>query len=676
MHHVDLVALRRRVAGLALLAVLALAPIASAQQVLTPEMIVTLRQATDAQVSPDGSRVLFQVARPRGESERPGGAVPEIWSVTSSGSEPVRFTFGANGDRIARWAPDGRRVAFLSQRPGSDFVQVQLIPANGGEASAVTSAENSVLQFKWSPDGSRIAYTVTDPKTKEERDAEAQGRDWTVADRNYKHIGLHVIDVQTKKATRVTTGPLSVHDFDWSPDGGRLLLMAADTPTIDDSFMRLKLLVVPAQGGEPQLLVKTEGKLSHPRWSPDGRSIAWLGATALNDPHPGSVFVMPVSGGTPQNLLKGYEGSAIWLAWQRGAATPTVIFGAIEKQDTAIYLLNPVDGRRTPLKSDALIMPAEPSFTADGRRMAAVVGTPARPNEVYFGAAAAGAAVTRLSNLNPQLDNVRLGEQSIFRWKASDGWDIEGVLVKPVDYKPGQRYPLVVQPHGGPESADLNNWNGTYLRWGQMLAGRGYATLYPNYRGSIGRGVAFSMADHRDLMGKEFQDTLAGIDALVQQGIADPARVGIGGFSYGGYTSAWAATYASERFKAAVMGAGISNLYSMTGTSDIFYESSTVHFDAIMYDNLELYWDRSPLKYIKKANTPLLIVHGAVDPRVPIGQSQEIYTALKWKGVPVEFVTYPREGHGFAERAHQLDYMQRVTQWFDKYLRGQAATNN
>jgi dipeptidyl aminopeptidase/acylaminoacyl peptidase len=227
-----------------------------------------------------------------------------------------------------------------------------------------------------------------------------------------------------------------------------------------------------------------------------------------------------------------------------------------------------------------------------------------------------------------------------------------------------------MQPHGGPEAADLNGWSGGYSRWGQMLAGRGYVTFYPNYRGSIGRGVTFATADHRDLMGKEFTDMLAGIDHLVKIGLVDPARVGVGGGSYGGYTTGWAATYASDRFKAAVMWMGISNWYSMTGTSDIFFENSTVHWDLVMYDNYPIYWERSPLAHIAKAKTPTLIVHGAADPRVPIGQSQEMYTALKWKGVPVEFVTYPREGHGVTEAAHQLDFMNRVAGWFDKYLKG------
>jgi dipeptidyl aminopeptidase/acylaminoacyl peptidase len=274
-----------------------------------------------------------------------------------------------------------------------------------------------------------------------------------------------------------------------------------------------------------------------------------------------------------------------------------------------------------------------------------------------------------LTRLNPQLADLQLGEQEVIKWKSIDGMEIEGVIVKPVGFRRGIRYPTVMQVHGGPEAADLNGWTGTSSRWGQLLAARGFVTFYPNYRGSIGRGTAFATADHRDLMGKEFQDMLAGIDYLVREGITDAEHVGLGGGSYGGYTAAWGATHGSARFKAAVAWLGISDWYSMTGTSDIFLENSAVHWDAIMYDNYELYWERSPIAHIKKSKTPTLIIHGAADPRVPPGQSMELYTAMKWKGVPVQFVMYPREGHGVQETEHQRDFMNRVLGWFEKYLK-------
>jgi dipeptidyl aminopeptidase/acylaminoacyl peptidase len=669
------VQLRRSVLLAPVLALILAASVAAQDNVLTPDLILTIRQVTDAQIAPDGSRVVMQVSRPRTADERPGNAIPEIWTVSATGGEPARFTAHDEGDRAPQWSPDGRSIAFLSRRVGSEFTQVYVIPATGGEARRLTSAANHVGSFKWSRDGARIAYTVTDPKTKEDLENERQGRDWTVVDRNYKHIRLHAIDVASRKSHVVTQADITVHDYDWSPDGRQLVIASAPTPAVDDSFMRLSVQTVPAAGGTPSLVTKTEGKLSHPRWSPDGKWIAWLGAIQLNDPFAGSVFVAPAGGGAARNLTPEWEGTGTWIGWLPGQGS-TIALVATERQDTNVYTLPVANPTRQPIDTGTVSLLGGLSFTTDGQRFAYAASAPTHPNEAFTTDVGTPGA-TRLTTLNPQLKGVRFGEQEVVRWKARDGWEIEGILVKPVGYQQGQRYPVIMQPHGGPESADLNSWYGTYSRWGQMLAGLGYAVFYPNYRGSIGRGPKFAMGDHRDLMGREFEDMLDGLDHLVKIGLADPKRIGVGGGSYGGYTSAWAGTYASERFRAAVMWMGISNWISMTGTADIFYENSTVHWDLMMYenDNYEIYWERSPLKHIQNANTPMLIIHGAVDPRVPIGQSEEMYTALKWKGVPVEFVRYPRAGHGVTERAHQEDFMNRVIGWFDKYVKNAAMTN-
>ncbi|MEX2272234.1 MAG: S9 family peptidase [Vicinamibacterales bacterium] len=639
------------------------------QRVLTPDIIVTLTQVADAQISPDGAQIVYQVSRPRTDSDPPGGAHTELWMVPAAGGDPRRLTQEA--DRAARWSPDGKTIAFLGRRGKDALTQIHLIAPSAGESRPLTTAPSAVTTFKWSPDGRSIAFTYADPKTDEEKKSEAAGRDWTVHDRHYKHTRLYRIDVESGKTSLVTQADKTVHDYDWSPDSTQLVIGAADTPTIDDSFMGVRLYIVPAAGGVPEPFVKTEGKLGFPRWSPDGQWIGWLGATSLNDPYAGSLYLAPARNrvaGAPDrvNLTMAYAGTAIWFAWKPGAPA-TALFVAAERQMTPIYQVAASGPKRERLGSPLLVVAGGPSFSADGKRFAFAANTPEHPNEVYL--ADGGIAPKRLTTLNPQLAGVQLGTQEVVVWTARDGMSIEGVLVKPVGYRVGQRYPLILQPHGGPESADPNGWNGTYSRWGQMLAGKGYLTLYPNYRGSIGRGPEFAMADHKDLMGKEFEDMLDGIAFLDAQGLADRNKVGIGGGSYGGYTSAWAATYGSEHFKTAVAWMGISNWISMTGTSDIFLENSTVHWDLVMYQNYEKYWERSPLRHIDRANTPTLIVHGAADPRVPPGQSLELYTALKWKGVPVEYVTYPREGHGLVERAHQLDFMNRVLDWFAQYVK-------
>ncbi len=658
-----------RIVRVVVVCILAVVTLGAQTAVVTPDLILTLANVTDAQISPDGSTIAYQVSRPRKADEPPGAARNELWLVPASGGEPRRLTQG--DDRAPRWSPDGRAIAFLGRRPDSATPQVHLLDLSGGEPRAVTTAPAAVSSFKWAHDGRAIAFTYTDPPTEQERRDTAQGRDWTVADRNYKHTRLYRVEVPGGKSELVTRADLTVHDYDWSPDNKQMLIGAARTPTIDDSFMGVRLYLVPAAGGTPEPFVETTGKLGFPRWSPDGRTIAWLGATSVDDPHAGTVFTAPArgraaGGGGPTRLTGEAAGSAVWLGWRPGVGD-TVTFLAAERQDVRLHLLS-ADGRtQQTLGAAGLIPVGTPSFSTNGGRVAIVAHSPSHPQEVFVGDVVRG--VTRVTYTNPQLNGVALGAQEVVQWKARDGWEIEGVLVKPIGFKAGVRYPLVVQPHGGPEAADPNGWNGFYSRWGQMLAGAGFLTFYPNYRGSIGRGVAFAKADHKDLMGKEFEDILDGIDHLVKTGVADANRVGIGGGSYGGYTSAWATTFASDRFKAAIPWMGITNWISMTGTSDIFLENSTVHWALVMYENYEKYWERSPLKYIDRAKTPTLIIHGAADPRVPPGQSIELYTALKWKGVPVEHVSYPREGHGLAERAHQEDFMKRVLAFFSKYLK-------
>lgn len=642
------------------------APSEAKWKVITPEAVVSLRAVTDPQISPNAAQVVYQIARPRKNGEKPGAAIREIWMVPAAGGEPSRLTYNETGDRSPQFSPDGKTLAFLSQRGADTAAQIYLLPMAGGEAAPLTRAETAVTSFQWSPDGKRIAYIAADARTKEETENEKHGKDWVIADTNWKHNRLYVIEAATRESRRLSEKLLTVDSFAWAPDSKRLVVAMADTPSVDDAFMKLRLMTVSLDDPEPKLVAKTEGKLTHPCWSPDGKWIAWLGATAFKDPYAGSVFVAPAGGGAPDNLTPGYEGTAVWLGWRPGAPS-TLVFTATERQSSAIHQFVLPDRKRQRLLNQALVVNSAPTFSEDGARMALAASTPRHPNEVFLGPV--GGALERLTRTNPRLDGAALGEQSEVKWPSVGGWVIEGVLVKPVGYEKGKRYPLVVQPHGGPESADRNGWLATSGFWGQMLAGHGFAVLYPNYRGSIGRGVEFAMADQRDLMGKEFEDMLAGIDYLVKEGIADPKRVGIGGGSYGGYTSAWAATYGSERFQAAVAWMGISNWFSMTGVSDIFLENSTTHWNLIMYENYDLYWKRSPIAHIPKARTPTLIVHGAADPRVPIGQSQELYTGLKWKGVPVEFVTYPREGHGVLETAHQLDFLSRVLGWFEKYLK-------
>ena len=313
---------------------------AQSTAIVTPDLILTIAQVVDAQVSPDGTSVVYQVSRPRRADEPPGAARSELWIVPAAGGESRRLTQAE--DRLPRWSPDGRRLAFIGRRGDQALPQIQIIDMAGGEARPLTTAPSAVSAFRWAPDGRTIAYTYADPKTAAERADESQGKDWTVADKNYKHTRLYRADVATGKSDVVSRTDVTVYEFDFSPDSQQLVIAAATTPTIDDSFMGLRLYIVPAAGGTPEPFVKTEGKLQFPRWSPDGRTIAWLGATTVDDPFAGSVFVAPVrrAGGAPDrsNATPDYEGSGLWLGWQPGQPD-TLTFLSAERQDVRFYTM-------------------------------------------------------------------------------------------------------------------------------------------------------------------------------------------------------------------------------------------------------------------------------------------------------------------------------------------------
>ncbi|MBL8148590.1 MAG: S9 family peptidase [Blastocatellia bacterium] len=652
----------RKISAIILALFLAVFSVSAQEKLITPDLILGIKTVTDVQISPDGKKILFHSNRPRSSSDKPGSDYTEVWMMAVDSSTPSRFTYSEKTDRSARWSPDGKTIAFISTRDSSEKAQVYLINADGGEAQCLTSAESFVESFSWSPDGKTIAFIMTDPRSKEQEQQEKEGRDWKVFDSEYKQKRLYAIDIASRKSWVVTKADMSVWEYDWSPDSKQLVIAASRTPKIDDQYMQSRLYLVDQQGSEPKLLTETEGKLESPRWSPDAKVIAWLGATKLSDPQAGSIFVVSTNGGRPENLTPNYEGTATAIEWK----DKKIIFGAIERQATVLRKIDLATKKIDPLLTQPIIHSSF-SISSNGK-IALVANTTQHPNEVWFGELEAG-KVARLTRFNPQLEGLKLAEQEVVKWKAYDGLDIEGVLIKPVGYEKGKRYPLLLQYHGGPEAADTNGWYGSYSRWGQMLAARGIAVLLPNYRGSTGRGVAFAEADQGDMMGKEFDDALAGIDHLVKEGIVDAERVGLGGGSYGGYAAGWAATKHSQRFKLAIAWMGGANRVSKVGTADNYKEESLVHWTCDPYDNFDLYWDRSPIKHIKNAQTPTLILHGERDPRVPVSQGQELYTALKWKGVPVEFVVYPREGHGVTERAHQADFMKRIIDWCERYLK-------
>lgn len=650
---------------LVLTALLAPAPVLA--QGLTPEQVLELESVSDVALSPDGSRVAYTVSRARNPDEDPGGSWSNLYVISVEGGEPTALVEGSLRATAPVWTRDGRHVLFRANLDAHDRPQVYRIPASGGQPEPITRSPTGVSSFAPAPAGGLLAYTASVPAMDE---AEAPGDDEVVWSRKYRHARLW-IQPPEGEAYAITGPETSVRSFAWAPDGRRLALQTTESPSVDAGYMYRRLHTVAAgRGAEPRPLTDTRGKLGDMAWSPDGLRLAFLGAVSFNDPLAQSVFVVSAQGGRARNLTGSYQGSGTQVFWLDGE---TVGFVAQEGTKATVNRVPVAGGRIQRVAGGGDEIFSSISLDRDGERFATDAETARHPEEVYVGSLDdEGGELRRVTEHNDWLAGVELGRQETIEWTGPDGLRIQGVLIHPVNEQEGRRYPLAVLPHGGPEGINQDGWSTRALYPAQVLAGRGYAVLHPNYRGSAGRGVAFSKADHRDLGGEEFLDVLAGIDHLAETGLVDPQRVGISGTSYGGYFSAWAATKHADRFKVAIPFAGLTNMTAFMGTTDIPVEMSAVHFDLWWFDNPGIYWDRSPIAHVSESSTPTLIGHGLADERVHPEQSLELYTALDLKGVPTELVYYPREPHGLNERAHQLDFMRRILEWMDRYLKDGA----
>lgn len=635
---------------------------------LTVEQVIALRTVSQVSLSPDGSTMVFRLERHRTSDEGIGAPVGELGWLESRGGLPQKIANAGVNVRQPQWSPDGTRVAWIAQPSLDESAQIYVMSLASRRVQRLPSAAGRVQALRWSPDARRIAYTAWDATSAHERAEQRAGRDWTVFESAPKQLRLYAIELRSQQNALLIKDDASVHFFDWSPDGSRLVVGAAPSPSEDDRTLRTRPYLIDATGSTLRLVATTVGKLTDPVWSKDGRWVAWLGSTAITDPAPGSVFVAAVDrADAPRNVTVNFSGTATALAALPGTAD-TFVFRSEEWQRTTLRTVAASSGESTLLNSAHEILAELPSFSRDGESFAVAASTATHPDEVFLGARRDSQTLRRMTNTNAAFAPSQLGAQSILRWHSRDGMPIEGVLIKPPGFREDRKYPVVLHVHGGSESVVSDGWQGSFRNWGQLLAARGYLVLFPNYRGSRGRGAEFVAANRRDMMGREWEDIETGLDRLIALGWADPERAGIYGFSWGGYAAGWGATYASHRFKAAVGGAGIYNWVSLAGTNETRMHEQLAHWDAPLYENFGLYLQRSPIFEVRRATTPILLLHGEQDRSCPLDQAIEFHTALRWQGVPVELVIYPREGHGMQEYEHQLDFARRGLAWFDRHL--------
>ncbi|MBK8316226.1 MAG: S9 family peptidase [Acidobacteria bacterium] len=702
---------------------------AQARRAMAPTDLSVIRDVSDVQISPDGSKVVFVVSE---TAQDKSGQISHIWMAPANGGEVKRLTVWDAGETSPRWSPDGKWIAFYSDRDRKNGIWI--FPAEGGEPRLVCHVMRTNFHLKgagesltWSPDSKRIAFISSpeilsevlqqpappvDPKlaglppvvfrplTREEIDKlpvevremifRAQGQamgkkavspldnavsalpdDPRVITRlQYKsrtsfsdNLRSHIIvaDIETRRLSQLTDGIFYEHSINWSPKGDEIVFASNREPD-PDKINNTDLFTVNVDTFAVRQLTRTKGCEWTPVFSPDGSEIAFTGTSreittidsVAEDAH---VFIIPARGGAVRELNSEQDRRATSVKWAPDGKS--VFFTASDHGKTLIY--NAGNQRRPSAVFDKSVQVSSFSISNEGK-IAFISSSPAEPAELFI--LKSSGEIARLSNINQQfLSMVKLTQPRQFAFKSDVG-EVEAWLYPPADLAEGKKYPLILNIHGGPHGMFGYSFNSS----AQVMAANGYAVLMVNPRGSSGYGQKFADGCINDWGGGDYRDLMRGVnEALGRFPFIDGDRMAVTGGSYGGYMTNWVITQ-SDRFKAAVASASLSNLISFYSTS-LYQDLIHAEFNGYPWDNFDILWDRSPLKHVKNAKTPLLLLHGEQDNDVHMTQAEEMFTAMKMRGIESVLVRYPREGHGFREPRHREDSLARTLQWFDKYLK-------
>ena len=638
-------------------------------RVPTYEQIIDLKRPGGVALSPDGTTVAFTV----GETNWDDNAYEtEIFLARADGGPAVQLTNAKKSSTAPAWSPDGKWLAFASDR--TDKRQLYLISPQGGEARAITNLEDGFGGFEWSPDGRQIALTMTEPKTDARKERDKKYGDFEVVDQDWRMTHLHVIDVDPNAATpakprRLTSGTFTVGSFSWSPDGKSIAFDHRVDPNLINGHTA-DISIVQVTDAAVRKLVTRDGPDSGPVWSPDGSQVAFSTASASKPPFlsflNNRIAVVPAAGGAIRTLNDSFDENAGIVDWSPSG----IYFTALENVSSRLYRLA-TDGKITAVTPASGATAGGYSFNRDFTRMAYTSGDAKSFPEVYVGPVEG--AGRKLTSLGDQIKDWKIGNREWISWKSTDGTPITGVLHKPADFEPGRKYPLLVIVHGGPTAISRPYrvaGAGTYPIE-QWLA-KGAIILEPNYRGSAGFGEKFRSLNVRNLGVGDAWDVLSGVDHLIAQGLADPDRMGVMGWSQGGYISAFLATHKRQPVKAISVGAGISNWMTYYVNTDI--HTFTRHYlGATPWDDPEIYAKTSPMTTIKQARTPTLIQHGEFDTRVPTPNAYELYQGLQDVGVPVKLIIYKGFNHGLNKPKAARAAMEHNFEWFNQYVWGEKA---
>jgi dipeptidyl aminopeptidase/acylaminoacyl peptidase len=631
----------------------------------TPQLSMKVKTVTSAVPSADGRLAVWTETHPVMEGEK-SETLTQVYLAHTDGTNRMQLTRGEKSSTAPAFSPDAAWIFFSSDRNGKK--NVYRIPVDGGEAEQLTNWAGTMGAYAVSPNGKWIAFTGRDPDSDAER-AKREKRDFRVIDENPSNQSLWIIPVEPdasgKRAVKLAAaGPYHIGLFDWSPNSQRIAYEARPTPDADDG-RKSDIFEADLETGHIRPVAATPAAESEPRYSPDGRYLAFVRTAQTAKRIDGSRIVLltlndlksrelPVTPDQTPNLSAwARDGSRIYFT--EGLRTRNVLY-AMPVDGLPVVVFQPSRGA----------FGQGMAFNRTGTHAGLTLQTPDEPVEAYIMQLSSMKPV-RVSAANVDLPKQGLGETRVIQWKSKDGREVEGLLTLPVNYDKSKRYPLILNIHGGPAGAFSETFIGASGLYPiASFAARGWAVLRANPRGSTNYGLPFRAANLNDWGGGDYEDLMSGVDRIISMGIADPNKLAVMGWSYGGYMTNWVVTQ-TNRFKCAATGAGLSNLISMWGTNDI---PTTLddYFDGAWFEQPDGYIKMSPLAHINNAATPHLILHGQADIRVPTSQGSEMYTALKRKGVHTEMVTYPRTPHGPQEPKFVLDIMQRHIDWVAKYI--------
>ncbi len=589
-------------------------------------------------------------------------------SGSLQGAPHVLVTPGAKSPLV--WSPDGTQFVYLAKAEGSQE-QVYLGNANGSAPKQVTHITGYLAELRWSPDGKHLSVLFAE--------GGGGGGPLEAAAAQTGEIGSEVhnqrissIDLTSGEVRQISPRDQNVYEYDWAPDAKQLVAIAAPGPA-DNNWWIAKLFRVEADSGAMQLLYAPPAtrQIAIPRWSPDGKQIAFVGGLMSDEGFVGGdVFVVPAAGGAERDITKGSKDSATSLRWESGS---TLLVDQASRGGGAVVRMEVNSGKTQPIwqGTDALHDAGnfpDLALSADAKTWVAVRSDWQHAPEVWLRTGSEWKAVTRVNaDMKPHW-----GKAENLTW-TSGGMLVQGWLLYPQDFDSSKRYPMVVSVHGGPASMRSNSWPSTHFDM-SVLAALGYFVFFPNPRGSYGQGEAFTRGNIQDFGGGDLRDIVAGLDEVTKRAPVDNARIGITGWSYGGYMTMWTVTQ-THRFHAAVAGAGIANWLSYYGENGID-QWMIPYFGKSVYDDPAVYAKSSPINYIKQVRTPTLILVGESDAECPAPQSFEFWHALHTLGVPTKLVVYPGEGHGFNKDKDQIDRMQRTAEWFNQYLAAEKQAPN